>query len=412
MFAFIGNLFGAGGEKTPDKKVVENSVRNEIKMKINVSNQNIIKSINQVTNETSTNISQIVKATSTNSTSASNSYILQGDELVGNTIDVSQDAEASAKNASIMAITTDGSAFQKFSTELSSQVTNKVASDAKLKQDADILASFKEKSEKSEGIASMVNNITKGITDILGGGRGSVEEAKNSAINIFNQEMSVTNLNSADLSNIITNVVKTNLNQEAIGACINSTSASNFNKVDFRKVKDNVIVLKQKAKATALNSCIMDLNLGAKVATEITGKSNFDALQEIQSKIDADQKGKVVTEFSKETKTTDAIADALGKLFEGLGNIVPMLVMAAVGVGAIILLIIIVPMLKGNSRPQYGPPPDYYGGYTDTFIDSVTSIGNNLVAGGENNNFDIVNIYFICIFVIIFFVVKKYIPEC
>jgi hypothetical protein len=409
MFGWIANLFGVGGEKTPDKKLVENSVRNEIKVKINVSNQNMIKSLNEVTNETSTNIDQIVKASSTSSTSASNTNILQGDELIGTTVDVSQDATVSAKNASIQAIVQSADAFQKFSTELAASVTNKVANDAKLKQDAEILATFKEKSEKSEGIASMVNNITKGITDILGGGRGSVEEAKNTAVNIFNQEMSVTNTNTADLQNRITNVVKTAMKQEAIASCITSTSSANLNKVDYKKVKDSVIVVKQKAMATALNSCMQDLNIGAKVATEIAGKTQFDALQEIQSKIESDQKGKAVTEFTKETKTTDAIAEVFGELFKGLGAIVPMIVMAVVGVGLVIFLILIIPMLKGNSRP----PPDYYGGgYTDTFIDSITSIGNNLVAGGEKNNFDIVNIYFICIFVIIFFVVKKYIPEC
>ena len=99
------------------------------------------------------------------------------------------------------------------------------------------------------------------------------------------------------------------------------------------------------------------------------------------------------------------------------GGIIQIVVIAAIGIGAVILLVVLIPMLKGDRSapqfiPQYGPPPDYYGGYTDTFIDSITSVGNNLVAGGQNGNFDIASIYFICIFVIIFFVVKKYIPEC
>jgi hypothetical protein len=409
---------GAKNSKPPETvKETETIVRNEIKMKINVSNQNIIKSVNEVTNETSTNIEQIVDAKSTSSTSASNTNVLTGDELIGSSVDISQDSTVNAKNASIQKITTDAAAFQQFTTELASKVTNKVANDAKLKQDADILNTFKEKSEKSEGIASMVNNMVSGITGIFKQPGGTIEKARTHATTIFEQEMTVNNVNVADLSNKIKNVVKNNLKQEAIASCITTTSASNINKIDYKKVKDSVIVVKQKAAITALNSCIQDLNLGAKVATEITGKTNFDSLQEIQNKLDAEQKGKVVTEVSKETKTTDAIADVLGKfadsfgeLFKGLGAIVPMIVMAVVGVGLVIFLIIIIPMLRGNSRP---PPPDYYGGgYTDTFIDSITSIGNNLVAGGENNNFDIVNIYFICIFVIIFFVVKKYIPEC
>ena len=390
-----------------DRQTTTTIVKNKVSMRISISNQNIIKSINQVTNDVSTNIDQIVKATTSNNTTASNTSITRAGEISG-IINVDQNATANAKNSSAQKVVTDAAAFQQFTTSLQGQLTNKLANDAKMKQDADILNTFKEKSEKQEGIFSVVNKIVDGISGIFKQG-GSTTEMNTVAETIFNQEMTINNLNSAELSNIITNVVKTNLTQTAVASCMSNTTATNLDVIEAGKINpDAIINKKQVASASALNSCIQDLNLGSKVSTELVGKTNFEALQEIDSKASADQKASAKNEFTKETKVTDALADVFSSLFGALGMILPIIVLAVVGVGIIVFLVVILPMLKGSPSP----PPDQYGGYTDTFIDSITSIGNNLVAGGQDGHFDIANIYFICIFVIIFLVVKKYVPEC
>jgi hypothetical protein len=409
FFIGIGAALGIPRSSPPERKLTENYVRNEITQKVSVANNNIINAMNQITNDVTTNIDQIIKADSTQTVTAANIYTYTGDKVDNVVLDISQDGRVQARNNSIQKLQTDITAFQQFSTELVQKMTNKIKSDAQLEQDAKILNTFKDKMEKQEGLASIVGKITDGIF----GSTGSVESAKNTAITIFNQEVTITNNNSIDLSTKVENIVKTALKQDVLANCISTTSGLNYAKINIKQLTNSVIKVKQDLNIMAFNTCVQDLKVGIKVVTDIVGKSTFEAIQEIDNQLSAKQKGEVKNEFSKEVKITDAIADIFKGLTDMFGGIMQIIVIAAVGIGGVILLVVLIPMLKGDrSAPQYGPPPDYYGGYTDTFIDSITSVGNNLVAGGQNGIFDIANIYFICIFVIIFFVVKKYIPEC
>jgi len=400
-----------GGKTTSE---IKTQINNELSMKI----KNITKNISNISNTSTFELTQEIKnqaeaSVDTNTIGANT--IETGDIVIrrGSKVDLSQSAKINAVNSAIIKILSDASQLQSSSNNMADKIKSKIDNDIAAKQDVAFLAKVGEYNKNNGGpealVASLAGVVENFISSVTGSNKSSVNETN--IRNIVNTEIENQTINETNINNAISTSIKSNMEQLGKASCKTSNIADNRLKVGNIIVDDNgELIIDQIIDISAFTTCIIELDLGSKIASTLTNDFKVDTDNDGKNVVGADQKGK--SDNIKETKTEkeSSIMKSIDNLVNNVGDVAGSFVYVIGGIILLIVLIMVAPSLMGSGTNQSTnsssvAPRDYDDDDDDDYDDD----DYNQRGGGNISS----NIYLFASFITIFILISdKSLPLC
>lgn len=405
------------GGKT--KSEIKTQISNELSMKI----KNITTNITNITNTSTFELTQDIKNKAEASVSTSNignNKIRTGSIRIskGGTVNLTQSLKIDAVNKAIVKILSDASQLQSSSNDMADKIKSKIDNDVKAKQDVEFLAKVGEYNKNNGGPEAMAEALAgvveKFISSVTGGSSSSVNETN--IRNVVNTEIENQTTNTTNINKAISSSIKSSMEQLGEGSCKTATIANNdIDMEDISVEEEGNLTIGQTIDISAFTTCIIDLQLGSKIASTLTNDFKVDTDNATQNVVGADQKNK--SENIKELKTekdssimksVDNLVKEVGKVannvVDEVGGVAGSFVYVIGGIIFLIILIIVGPSLMSSGTKQETnssnvAPHDYDDD------DDITQKGG----GGCING----NIYLFASFIAIFILIsEKSLPLC
>lgn len=330
------------GGKTESE--IRTTIQNEISVEIKQRTENINKVVNESTTKVSTNMVQEMAAQIKQSTTASNTIVSKNLVATGGAkINLEQQAQVEAENKAIIQIVMSAESMQSLGNQIIADVTNKVKTDQAAQQSMEALAKIGEATKKAGGPEGMLDSLTgmvKDMTKSLTGGSSSEKqttEIRNAVKSKFESET----INSNDIRNSITTEITNSMKQATEAKCDLNTSASNILDVENIIAKDagSEINVKQDVSIKAFNDCFINLNMGSKIANNLTNGLGAKTMSDTTTSQTAKQEMKTESEIAKTTVQESAIMSSVDNLVNNVGGLLGSWIYI---VGGIILLVVLV----------------------------------------------------------------------
>lgn len=398
-----------------DKSEITTIIKNELDIEITTETNNINNIVNNSSQNIVTEMSQTAIANVKQSTYASNTFtsgalIARG----GAKVDVAQSADAVAENKAIISIVMSADSMQELGNKIIADVTSKVANDQAAQQSMKSLAAIGEMTKSAGGPEAMISKIADmaaGMTKSMSG--GSTDTSSRTEIsNMIKSKLKSTTTNSNDITNAISTTITNTISQAAEARCDMNTGTGNI--IDIATIladgAGTEIKIKQEATVKALNNCIINLNMGSKIANVLTQGFETKTLSETANKQKGEQELKSESEITKKTIQESAVMDSVDNLVNKVSGLAGMYMFV---VGFIIVAIIggIFYLFSSGSIStgdfaKFSP----FGNNDDN--DNEQEGGENILFGLNNPNMNS-NIYlFGAIMAMIIFSSRKSIPLC
>ena len=400
---------------------IKTQISNELSMKI----KNITTNITNITNTATFELTQDIKNKAEASVSTSNistNKIKTGNIRImkGGTINLTQSLKIDAVNKAIVKILSDASQLQSSSNDIAEKIKNKIDNDVKAKQDVEFLAKVGEYNKNNGGPEAMAEALAgvvqKFISSATGGSSSSVNETN--IRNIVNTEIENQTTNTTNIKKGISSSIKSSMEQLGDGSCKTATIGNNdIDLLDIDVDEGGDLTIGQTIDISAFTTCIIDLQLGSKIASTLTNDFKVDTASDAQNVVGADQKNKseIIKEVKLEKdssimKSVDNLVKEVGKvannIVDEVGGFAGSFVYVIGGIIFLIILIMVGPALIGSGKSQ------------ETNSYSVTSRDDN------NDDYDDINqkgggvcingnIYLFASFIAIFILIsEKSLPLC
>ena len=400
-----------------DKSEVKTIIKNELDMEITTETNNINKIVNKSSQTIVSEMSQAAIANVKQSTNASNT--LTSKALIakgGAKVDISQSADAVAENKAIISIVMSADSMQELGNKIVADVTSKVANDQAAQASMKSLAAIGEMTKSAGGPEAMISKIADmaaGMTKSITGGSTDTSSTTEITNSIKTKLKSITT-NSNDITNIVGTTIKNTISQAAEARCDMNTGAGNIIDIDAI-LADGVgseIKIKQEASTKALNDCIINLNMGSKIANALTQGFETKTLSDTANKQKGEQELKSESEITKTTIQESAIMDSVDNLVNKVSGLAGMYMFV---VGFIIVAIIGgIFYLFSSGSISMGDLANFspLGNEDDNEDDNEQEGGKNSLLDLNNSNMNS-NIYlFAAIMAMVIFSSHKSIPLC
>ena len=413
---------GAGKDKTEIKTII----KNEIDIEVTTETKNLNNIVNESTTNISTNMVQSAAASIIQTTTGSNTISMGA--LVarrGGKIDVSQQAKAESENKAIIQIVMSADSMAKLGNDIINDITNKVKNDQAAKQSMESLAKIGELTKQAGGPEAMVDKIADmaaGMMKNVTG--GSTETSSTTEItNSIKTKLKNTTINSSDIKNAITTNITNSMKMAAEAKCDMNTSADNVLNISSILADEagSEAIVKQDVNVKSFNNCFIKLEMGTKIANELTNGFKVGTESETTTKQSTDQALKSDATITKETVQESAIMESVDKAVHEVAGVANNAInLAGMGIyliigGGIFLVAFIFYMMSGSSNKDSDSNND-----NDNDNDNKNENNENepLLRGGDilsgliNSNTD-GNIYLLAFFVTIIIVIsRKTLPLC
>jgi len=407
---------------------VKSMIRNEISNEINNKTVNISTVVNSSVTSVTQSIKQKAEAEVSTSTVISNVSNLKGITIKGpgSVVDLSQDAKGKVVNEAIIKIISDASELKKMGNDISDKIKNNLDSNQAAKQDLESLSKIGEFNKKSGGPEGMVDTLATMVSGMLSNitGTSSSNTSTTEIINSIKSTINNETINQNEINNTINTSVSSMMEQMAQAKCnITTTGKNEFNFENIDVLDGGVLKQAQTLNIEAFNKCIIDLNLGSKISTNLTNGFQTDLSNSLTSGQTTDQKSINTADITKTNEDGSAIMNSVDNLVDTAGSVVTSVTgMGMFVIGGIILFLFIVFAIiiaggsKGSSSEEYNDS-DEKGGQRDSDErdgqrESDERRGRDdseeLTGGGMNGN-----IYLIASFVsMLILIANKSLPLC
>ena len=385
-----------------NKSEIKTQITNELSTEINNKTTNI----NRVTNSSTTELVQSIKNTAEASVETRTGGINATDigEITiaaGATADINQSLKLAAVTETLVKILTDSSQLQNNINDLTDKIKNEIKNDQALKQDVEFLAKIGKYSSNNGGPEAMAESLAGVVETYIKSMTGtstsnvSETEVRNLIKTTINNEV----INENELNNNISTSISNSMSQLGSGSCIVDTTASNT--LTSKKLtigEGGTFKFNQTLDISSFTSCIIELQLAANMASELTNRFVVDTGSDTGNKQDAETKAKMsATEETKDEKTS-SIAGAFNNLVDNVGKVAGSWIYIIGGIIGLIILVIagavLIPMMGSSKKNDDGDGDD--------------DDGDNQKGGGINGN-----IYLLASFIAIFILIaNKSLPLC
>ena len=385
-----------------NKSEIKTQITNELSTEINNKTTNI----NRVTNSSTNELVQSIKNNAEASVSVRTGGINETeiDEIIvdaSGTANINQSIKLAAVTNALVTILTDSTQLQNNINDLTDKIKNEIANDQNLKQDVDFLAKIGKYSSNNGGPEAMAESLAGVVETYIKSMTGtstsnvSETEVRNLIKTTINNEV----INENELNNNISTSISNSMSQLGSGSCIVDTTASNT--LTSKKLtigEGGTFKFNQTLDISSFTSCIIELQLAANMASELTNRFVVDTGSDTGNKQDAETKAKMsATEETKDEKTS-SIAGAFNNLVDNVGKVAGSWIYIIGGIIGLIILVIagavLIPMMGSSKKNDDGDGDD--------------DDGDNQKGGGINGN-----IYLLASFIAIFILIaNKSLPLC
>ena len=402
---------------------IKTQISNELSMKI----KNITTNITNITNTSTFELTQDIKnkaEASVSTDNIGNNKIKTGSIKIskGGKVNLTQSLKIDAVNKAIVKILSDASQLQSSSNDMADKIKSKIDNDVKAKQDVEFLAKVGEYNKNNGGpeamAASLAGVVEKFISSATGGSSSSVNETN--IRNIVNTEIENQTTNTTNINKAISSSIKSSMEQLGEGSCKTATIANNdIDMLDIDVEEGGDLTIGQTIDISAFTTCIIDLQLGSKIASTLTNDFKIDTDNAAQNVVGADQKNKseIIKELTTEKnssimKSVDNLVKEVGKVannvVDEVGGFAGSFVYVIGGIIFLIILIIVGPSLMGSGSRQETKSSSVTSRDDDNDDDYDDDI-NQKGGGGCING----NIYLFASFIAIFILIsEKSLPLC
>ena len=333
-----------GGKTTSE---VKKMIKNELSMEINNKTKNISNIVNSSVNNIMQSIKQSAEAEVTATTNISNTSNISGLVLrgPGSKITLNQDAVAKIENTAIIKIISDASELQKMGNNIAGDLKSNLQNNQGGKQDLESLSKIGEFSKKNGGPEGMIDTLAKTIggmvTSLTGGSTSTMSDTQ--IISSIKTTINNETINENNINNSISTSISSAMEQMAKAKCNFNTDGKNELNISNAEVTDGAqYTQSQSLNIANFNNCIIDLNLGSKIANDLTNGFKTDISNAQTNTQTSDQKAQITNEIVKEDIQESSIMKSVDNLIKTAGSLAsaPMYI-----IGGIILLVIGVPII-------------------------------------------------------------------
>jgi hypothetical protein len=396
------------GGKT--RSEIKKQITNEISLEIS----NTTKNLNTITNISSTELTQEIEnnVEAEISVDTGGFNIIDVDEITfgrNSTVNINQDIKIAAVTNAIIKILSDTSQKQDSINNMSEKIKNKINNDSTLKQDVDFLAKIGKSSSDAGGPEAFVNALADTVQTLIStigniGGSSSSSDETNIRNTIKNQINNVT-INQTDITNKILTSIKNKMEQ--LGSAICDVETVGNNSIISQKLTaldGSIANINQTIDISSFSSCIIELQLGSTIASNLTNDFQVDTGSATDNKQGVDQKAKVGADIKDDTRKDSSIMNSIDNLVNNVGDVAGSWIYIVGGIVGLIILIIVAVILVPMMRSSSVSSRDDGDGDADDDDDD-----NNQRGGGNINS----DIYLFASFIAIFILIaNKSLPLC
>jgi len=317
------------GANNNNTALITKSIENEVTNRISNSQTNINSILHKVVSQVATDIVQESSAEMISKISTINKFHFVGPVVISGNgeLNVNQQQDILAKSSAIANLVTNASSLQKLASTAAQKILQDQQNKNSLQQDANQLASIVEKTTKEGGLEGVVKSLANGVNSIVDSITGTGTNVSNTQItdikNKVNTELTNVTVTESNLTHIIESAVQQSFKQSTSAECKQLINGVNvIDGAGKLTIHDDAIVnWNQVAKIEDLRQCIVNMNLGASVASELGVTSQF--LGETYQKIinDLSQKASQQAKVESLSETTSAITTMFVNLVHAIGSI-------------------------------------------------------------------------------------------
>lgn len=368
----------------------ESEVKTIIKNKVSAEIENETKNITKIVNDTITNVStSMVNETAASisiGTSAGN--IAKLTNLVakkGGKISVEQAAKVEAQNKAIIQIIMSSEAMNKLANQIIADINNKTKQDASAQQSMSTLAKIGELNKEGGGPEGIVNKLA----DTIGGmvksltGSDSSQKSDTEIENEIRTKLKNTTVNENDITSKIETNITQQMKQAAEAKCNLNTSADNVLEIDKAFAQDEgEISVTQEVSIKNFNDCFIKLDIGQKIANDLTNGFKTVSVSETENKASSEQKLKSESTIEKQNIQESGIMNTIDKAIGGIFGVWSSVIYMVGGIILVVVLIVGVLFFSGKIKASDFKP-------TGVSIDSSSEEeeSSDLEGGGFTRNF-------------------------
>ena len=320
------------GGSSDTRTVIRDTISQELNIMVSNSSTTLSKIINETISDISTKIAQDQVTQIKQQIGFSNLFNVAGDAVFdgpGTNFTLDQQGQILAESSAIANMIQSASALQDMASKAAAQMLQEQAARNEIQQSATQLAKISETATKGGGPEGMLDSLTTMVSGMLGDltGIGSAKSVSTEKIteikSAINTELKSTVLSENYLANLLKTTIEQSFAQSSNAECqqiIRAENAINFGR--NLTVKNGASVnLGQAVKITDLRKCIMSLDTGSKIATEIGVASEFLSQNSQSTGNTTSQSASQDAEISRSSSTTSAIMNALESLFENISSL-------------------------------------------------------------------------------------------
>lgn len=311
---------------------IKNEISQELSIMVSNSSTTLSKVINETISNVSTKIAQEQVAQIKQQIGFSNLFNVAGDAVFdgpGTNFTLDQQGAILAESSAVANMVQNASALQEMASKAAASLLQEQAARNEIQQSATQLAKISETASNGGGPEGMLNSLTSMVTGMIHdmtsiGGSQSISQTQITEIKSkVNTELKSTVLSESYLSNLLKTTIEQSFSQSSSAECqqiIRAENAINFGR--NLTVKNGASVnLKQAATINDLRKCIMTLNTGAKIATEIGVSSEFMGSNSQSTGTSTSQSAAQSGEISTSHTSTSGIMHAFENLFDNISSL-------------------------------------------------------------------------------------------
>ncbi len=341
------------------KKEIVTMIKNEVNVRIANHTQNI----NNIINETITNVNSKM----VNDTAVSLSMSSGGSAMIsiagglkvggGSTFTIDQQVSITATNKAVATITNNIAKQAELATKLQNDITNKLSNSSQAQADLKAVNVLKN-IETNEGGDALIgkgldtlNNMVSSLT-----GKEEEESVRKNIENIINQSIENTTINSNTFKDIVQNNINTDIINKTLGECKIDTSANAIVTIggSVEISEASTVAFKQIASVNAMNECILNAISG----TDIVDKISKEAVNTTAS----DTSNTASAEAAMAAQNEDVTENKQGSAMVAIGGMIADVV-GKLGMGVIVLVIVVIIGI-GFLLFKFGPGLLFAGSFT------------------------------------------------
>ena len=308
-----------GKNSTEVKKIIETELETEIINETTNINNILAETITETTMAVAVNISnKITQNVAGTNLIVAREMIADGPNSL---VDLDQQISMETVQKAVIQISSDSQTQAKLANELSQDILNKTKNDSAMQASLQAASDLTSLSKDAGGLEKMVADTMTMMSDmtnsVVGGEISSEQET--TIRNTLKASIKNVTINQNDITNIVKNIVNTNITQNTNSTCESNINATNkiILEEDIRATNGGVIKVGQSARVKGLVDCVIKAANTAEITSAIVNEGSLGATTDNENINKSETDGKTDAIIKDEQIQESGLTDFMNNMTPG-----------------------------------------------------------------------------------------------